>query len=426
MLLQFVVENYACFADRVVLNLLAVPGEPHPEGQVVEVPGIGPVLRTLVLYGPNASGKSRLVEAFGVLRALVVDGVTPGSTLPVVPHKLDSSLRSEPTVFEVELSLDGVRYAYGIEATSEEVRSEWLHRVDGESSVAIFERQGRTGPRPNITIGEGLPLDEHRRAFYGFVAEGTRPEQPFLAELRARNAIEVWPLFDFFDACSDVRANDELQLSVPVELMLSSPWMAAALGDLLRDAGTGIRAIRLVADTRALQDQIDSSEEMSSQEARAASKGVRLEFLHTGANGVDVPLSLNELSEGTRRLMLSLGLEVIMADVVPVSFIDEIDRSFHTSLTRYLMQRLHNQNAQNQFVFTTHDTNLLDAGVFGRDAIWFVEKDTRGRARIYSLVEFQRAQLDALSGRLEQGYLQGRFGAIPLFGEPEKLHRSSG
>jgi hypothetical protein len=195
MLLQFAVENYACFADQVVLSLRAVPGEAHPEGQVVEVPGIGPVLRTLVLYGPNASGKSRLVEAFGVLFRLARNGVPPGGTIPVIPHKLDPGWVDKPSTFEVELFVEGVHYAYGLEATTEEVFSEWLYRVEGKRSVAIFEREKSEGPRPNIIIGEGLPLDEHRRAFYGFVAEGTRPEQPFLAELRARNATELAQLF---------------------------------------------------------------------------------------------------------------------------------------------------------------------------------------------------------------------------------------
>lgn len=64
-------------------------------------------------------------------------------------------------------------------------------------------------------------------------------------------------------------------------------------------------------------------------------------------------------------------------------------------------------------MFTTHDPTLLDARLFGRDAIWFVEKDEAGKSSLYSLVQFDRGQLDACSGHLVTGYVQGRFGAVP-------------
>lgn len=140
---------------------MAAPGEKHPEGQAVDVPGIGTVLRSVVLYGPNASGKSMLVEAFEVVRHLVLSGVRPDGSLPIAPHKLDPNWVKRPTTFELELCVEGVRYAYGIEATTREVVSEWLYRVEGEQSTAIFEReQGR------IIVGDGLELEEKRREFY--------------------------------------------------------------------------------------------------------------------------------------------------------------------------------------------------------------------------------------------------------------------
>ena len=69
-----------------------------------------------------------------------------------------------------------------------------------------------------------------------------------------------------------------------------------------------------------------------------------------------------------------------------------------------------------QLIFTTHDTNLLDVNLLSRDSIWFVEKDAAGASSLYALSEFKGAQLEQLAGHLEQGYLQGRFGAIPFFG----------
>jgi AAA15 family ATPase/GTPase len=71
-----------------------------------------------------------------------------------------------------------------------------------------------------------------------------------------------------------------------------------------------------------------------------------------------------------------------------------------------------------QIVFTTHDTNLLDQEVLRRDEIWFVEKcPLSGGAVLYPLTDFEpRHDL-----KLDRGYLQGRFGAIPFFGDLKAL-----
>src|SRR5687767_13277873 len=123
MLLQLSVENYGRFAEKVVLSLLAVPGEVHPQGQVVDVPGVGPVLRTLVLYGPNGAGKSHLVDAFARVCRLATMGVPPGGTIPMRPHKLASGWQARPTTFELEIALDGVRWSYGLSITSNRVEA---------------------------------------------------------------------------------------------------------------------------------------------------------------------------------------------------------------------------------------------------------------------------------------------------------------
>jgi AAA15 family ATPase/GTPase len=190
------------------------------------------------------------------------------------------------------------------------------------------------------------------------------------------------------------------------------------IGELLREADTGIQSIRLVADSEDLQRQLDARKRNSSPGARQLADRVRMEFLHESSSDAPMALSFDELSDGTRRLVGSLGPDIILARQSTVTFIDELDRSFHTALTRHLIEHLNRTATEGQFVFTTHDTNLLDAGVFGRDAIWFVEKDRKGAAHLQSLVEFNREQLDALQGRLEQGYLQGRFGAVPVLGTP--------
>ena len=131
----------------------------------------------------------------------------------------------------------------------------------------------------------------------------------------------------------------------------------------------------------------------------------------------------HEESDGTRRLVgLSPPLFSLLGSCATV-FVDELDRSLHTLLSRHLIERFLSTESvsSGQRLFTTHDTNLLDLGLLPADSIWFVEKDSGGRSTLYSLAEFKPEQLDRLASRLEQGYLEGRFGAIPFLGDPRRL-----
>ena len=95
--------------------------------------------------------------------------------------------------------------------------------------------------------------------------------------------------------------------------------------------------------------------------------------------------------------------------------VDELDRSLHPHITRFLVGLFHSRsNEKNaQLVFTTHDTTLLDTELLRRDQIWFVEKDGDQSSHLYSLLEYSPRKDEAL----ERGYLKGRYGAIPFIGD---------
>jgi predicted ATPase len=271
-----------------------------------------------------------------------------------------------------------------------------------------------------ITIGPALGLDERRRQFYDFVAEGTRPEQPFLAELRQRNAHELRAVFAFFeDSSVQLPTHEVAELSLD-RTYARFPRVRDLHAGLLNAAGTGVVDVRLHTTNPDLKKRLEVglTAAEADQEIGADDDVVSL-FVHQGPIG-DVGFTLRELSDGTRRI-LGLSGEVFLGDLTSVAFIDELDRSLHSAVTRFLVDRMNKGGSHRQCVFTTHDTNLLDAGVFGRDAIWFCQKDRGGATHLYSLVEFDKAQLDQLTGKLEEGYLQGRFGALPFASDPVKL-----
>jgi len=143
---------------------------------------------------------------------------------------------------------------------------------------------------------------------------------------------------------------------------------------------------------------------------------------HRSPDGAEIELNISEESDGTRRLLdLAPLLHPEDDNVHTLCIIDELDRSLHPLLTQQFLQRfLAGQRQSSQLVFTTHDTSILDFNnLLSRDSLGFIEKDPSGASVTYPLSELNQAQVDEverLGHGLADGYLQGRFGAIPFFG----------
>jgi AAA15 family ATPase/GTPase len=120
----------------------------------------------------------------------------------------------------------------------------------------------------------------------------------------------------------------------------------------------------------------------------------------------------------TERLINLIPALFLLQEEEKVIFIDELDRRLHPLLSRLFVKTVIDcRGKNNQLVFTTQDTNLLNLELLRRDEIWFVEKDLQGSSSLHSLAEFKmRPDL-----KIEKGYLNGRFGAIPFFGNLENL-----
>ena len=83
------------------------------------------------------------------------------------------------------------------------------------------------------------------------------------------------------------------------------------------------------------------------------------------------------------------------------------------------MRLLSNDGEMNgQIVFTTHETCLLDQDILRTDEIWFAQKDKSGSTDLYSLSDYNVHA----TANVENGYLNGRYGAIPFLDDLKTLH----
>ena len=140
--------------------------------------------------------------------------------------------------------------------------------------------------------------------------------------------------------------------------------------------------------------------------------------IHKNDNGNDIPFDMNEESDGSLRLLDFIPMLIDLRLNESVYLIDEIDRSMHPMLSQKILEYYFNMlssDRDNQLIFSTHESNLLNLELIRADEVWFVEKDREGVSHLYSLAEFKPRE------DIRKGYLQGRYGAIPFFASIKNL-----
>ncbi|MFO0751145.1 MAG: AAA family ATPase [Myxococcota bacterium] len=383
-LLQLSVQNFRSFREEAVLSFAPIESGGAPSSLAL-------------VYGANGSGKSNLVAAVAWLGA-VIKGTRADESLPYEPFRLGVETRSAPSRLEVVFEVQGVRWTYGIAVLPREVVEEWLLRADASGADEVVFERDRAG---GLKLGALLSPPGERGAVLRFVAEGTRPNQPFIAEARERHVLEldrtfIWLGSQVVERGPLAGTSRKLEM-VALDLLEPAPakaWVLSALADLELDA----------AD---LEVQVTESQRLTFDVIRHDDGGGRVAF------------DIGEESDGTRRYLELLWIR--RSRFHGLTVIDELDASLHTLLAqRFLRAHLAASDGA-QLLATTHDTNLLDLNVLSAAMIWFVERGPDGGSRLYSLAEFKPEQLRSMTGHLEAGYLQGRFGAIPFFGDPVRL-----
>ncbi|MDO9004782.1 MAG: ATP-binding protein [Aquabacterium sp.] len=391
MLVEFRTKNFRSLRDEQVLSLVASTDKTLLDTHALDtgLKAAPHLLKSAVVYGANASGKSNLIKALQYMRGVVMESAArqPGQTfVRLQPFKLDATSGSQPTEFEVTFLIDGVRYQYGFAMNVQRIVSEQLLVYKAFKPQRWFARHFDADSGKDVyEFGSGLKGAKN-------LWEGaTRPNALFLSMAVQLNSEALRPVFDWF-ANHLVIVNEHTPLVPEFSVqMLKQEAQRAAICDFLRAADISIADIEV-----ATKQEVDE-----------------VKFHHVTEHGEAV-FDLMDESSGTRNLLFLTGpiLDILNKGLTLV--VDELDTSLHTLLVQALVRLFHRPEVNTggaQLVFTTHDTSLLDAyGLFRRDQVWFVEKRPDQSSSLYPLLDFSPRKNEAL----ERGYLQGRYGALPF------------
>lgn len=413
MLIEFRVKNFRSLRDEQVFSLVASVDKTLLDTHAFRtgLKAAPHLLKSAVVYGANASGKSNLIKALQYMRGVVLESAArqPGQTYDrLQPFKLDATSSTLPTEFEVTFILEKVRYQYGFAMNSQRIVREHLLVYKAFKPQRWFERLfNEESGKDEYNFGSGLKGAKN-------LWEGaTRPNALFLSMAVQLNSDILHPVFDWF-ANRLVILNEQSPLSPQFSMRsLKQEAQRKAICEFLRAADISIADIE-VTTKQAMVHTLNLDLATGKREESVSEQPVdEVKFHHVTEDGKAV-FDLADESSGTRNLLFLSGpiLDILSKGLTLV--VDELDTSLHTLLVQALV-RLFNRSDVNtggaQLIFTTHDTSLLDAyGLFRRDQIWFVEKRPDQSSLLYPLLDFSPRKNEAL----ERGYLQGRYGALPF------------
>ena len=428
--------------------MLAAEREQRHLGHLAEDGQGHQVLPIAAIYGANGSGKSNFVKAVAFARQLILDGIRANRPIPINPFKLGQKNHKE-SGFEFVFSHQEAQYSYGFRLNSEQITEEWLYSIPPQESQEnlVFERQTSSEKVTEVEYGNKLKENgQEREQFLDFIAQGTRHNQLLLTEAVERNVKELIEVYAWLEN-SLILISAESENQGLGDSTLASDEFSGFLDAFLVNAGIGITSISLdkisldqdegflrlpehirdsiteaFADLDQVPQSIQKTFDLGANSILFQENQlnlIRFKIHHRDQNGELVDFDLNEESDGTQRLIhLSPVLFEIQNRDDVVLILDELDRRLHPLVSKYFIKEVvESKKTGNQFIFTTHDTNLLDLDLLRRDEIWFVEKGEYGDSNLYSLIEFKiKPGLE-----IDKGYLNGRFGAIPFLGDLRRL-----
>ena len=393
MLIQFSVENYLSIKDKIVLSMLASRDTEHPEYLIVD--GNKNHLKSTVIYGANASGKSNVLNAFWFMVNYVLTSHNQQvhKAIERSPFKFDRETPTRPSSFEVIFTANGIRYIYGFSVTDKAVVEEYLYYYPNGRQALIFERKDTTDFRFTVDVEEQNTLKER-----------TSANKLYLSVASNWSYSKVVPVLEWFASCQIITKHSVADAYGLEAEHLKDDDYRRVIASMLRIADFGIQSL-----------QVRDSDPIPSLRGDAFPN---IEAVHTvqdtDGNASSYTLNMTEESDGTNSYFKLIGFVKKALDQGTLLVADEMDAHLHPLLTKHLVS-LFNSTEFNpdgaQLIFTSHNTNLLDLDVLRRDQIWFTEKDEQTAATdLFSLYDFS-IRKDA---KVEKGYLIGRYGAIPF------------
>lgn len=397
MLCQFTFKNFKSYKNETVFDMQAVSSQGFTDSLLKSGDDSKTYLPVSVIYGPNAGGKSNVLDALNCVNALVMkpilifkNKVIKKAKVEWTPFLFDDASRNEPTGFELYFRPNNnYEYRYVLKISNGIIIEEYLYRrkIGTRSRIATIFERASNGIKLGASINKASINTE------------VNDQMPYLSFLYINYKLDpVILAVDWFEKCIMRNyANPDAERHL---IIGEGDSFKKKLIGLMNDVGISISNFEFI-------------------EKSPDDNSVDIIFEHT-VNNKKYRLNINQESDGTQKLFNVLPLVIIALSEGRLLVFDELDAKLHPKLLKFIIMLFKNPeiNTQNaQLLFTSHDISTMKSSVFRTDEIWFACKLDDESSDLYSLYEMRDESGNHIqpSAAFDKQYLEGRYGADPYF-----------
>ncbi len=424
MLLRFSISNFLSFYEKVIFDMFPnrnrVRFTDHIYQQEV------PLLKESAIYGPNGSGKSNFIMAVSFFRNFLTNkDYLKQVDMSRIKYRLTEH-NNKPVVMEMEFFTNGKYYLYIIKIGDSVYEELNISGIEKNNDVLIFKREGSslTSPYTDNLKSAGKLLEMNPRSS----VLALNNEFPIL---NSKDVTDVYRWVKDKIVVVDINS----RIPALITMMSKDAKLQQFANEMLKNCDLNIHDFSIQEHT--FEEWIKSHPDDQLRlivERGIQSAGAGLEFGHNmrnefnvysdkegtkkvqefafrqiGIDGYEKVMDIRSQSDGTVRLLTLIPAFYDALFHEKTVFVDEIENSIHPNLI-YAMIGYYSKNRSNgQLIYTTHLSKLMDQqNLLRLDEYWLAEK-MNGQTRMHSLSDFAIHN----TIKIEHGYLQGRYGAVP-------------
>lgn len=449
MFIGFSVSNFLSFKSSQTMSMMASKVARHKE-HILNGNG-KKILKTGLIYGANAGGKSNFIKAIDFSRDIILDGLEEVD-LNRKYFRINKEGYRQPGVFEYRLITQSKKeYSYGVAISyaAKEIISEWLVRIEKNGSETCIFNRDIDESGENFTFSEVTHKNEAEKIkweiFLDVFGKNISPamkKKSILSDVAERSneksgvLKEIMDVYEWFQSIIILFPTSQYS---GLNQLVEKEEVRKFFSGILKYFDTGIESVESkqgemnfdrifegIPKEHAEKLKIRISNDIENDPVmfkvnnqvyslRKDEEGniITTKMMQNHGNPQEL-FEYSDESDGTQRLF----------DLIPlfyehqnnrVIFIDEIDRSLHTNLTRRFLELFYSltEKSDCQIIATTHDSNLLDLDLVRQDEIWFIKRLEDHSSKMYSLNRYK----ERYDKKIDKEYLLGRYDAIPIFDE---------
>lgn len=413
MLLEFKMKNFKSFKEEMVFKMTPAQKIKGLEYSLIKKNAKNKeykALPTAVIYGPNSSGKSNIISAIEVFRAIVLRGnikdTENNSNLNVAIDRLSiipniESNEDDPVYFYIKFITENLLIEFSLKfKIGKFMRMDYDREILEEelkiNDKLIYNRSDKINIKNIDSIKEYL-IENFKEEIVESIYEGNVDNKElffnvFFKTLYSKKIFDI--IYNWFE--------NNLEIIYRSDRVHSAPVLSQA------DASKKFYVDKIIDKVAKRFGTISDNIAYPISEKKDEIKPVSLIKSKNDNKGIVISSEVFE-SLGTVRLMDIFPMIYIAIKKGNILIVDELDISLHPMAIMNIIRIFQNDEINKkgaQLIFNTHNPIFLNKNLLRRDEIKFIEKKENSSIH-YSLSDFGTTGEKGV--RKEESYMKNYF-----------------